>query len=305
MSDAELQQEVESIEVYARVSPAHKLRVVEALQAHGHSVAMTGDGVNDAPALKRADIGVAMGITGTDVREAADMTLTDTTCLDRRRGRRGARCLRQHQEVPDVLCSANLGEIGLLTLAALLVSRCRSAPCRSCTPTATEAPGPRRRSIGSRHHAATGSQPADPGSGRAWLVRILGSSLAALARRLPGVFGVAELALREPSRFALACYLIELFKAFSFRSDRRSTLEGTFRNRWLNLAVAWEIALLTLVINVPFLEHAFGTTDLSLGRWALIVGAALTIVPVLELGKLLVRRSSAGSTEAIRSFSPR
>ncbi len=82
-------------------------------------------------------------------------------------------------------------------------------------------------------------------------------------------------------------------------------LVGTFRNRWLNLAVAWEIALLTLVINVPLLEQAFGTTDLSPGRWALIVGAALTIVPVLELGKLLVRRSSADGAEAIRSFSPR
>ena len=63
--------------------------------------------------------------------------------------------------------------------------------------------------------------------------------------------------------------------------------------------------LLTLVINVPFLEHAFGTTDLSPGRWALVVGAALTIVPVLELGKLLVRRSAAGDAEAIRSFSTR
>jgi Ca2+-transporting ATPase len=84
--------------------------------------------------------------------------------------------------------------------------------------------------------------------------------------------------------------LIELFKAFSFRSDRRSTFERPFRNRWLNLAVAWEIVLLTLVLNVPFLERAFGTTDMSPARWALVVGAALTIVPVLELGKLLVRR---------------
>ena len=98
--------------------------------------------------------------------------------------------------------------------------------------------------------------------------------------------------------------LIELFKAFSFRSDRRSTLEGTFRNRWLNLAVAWEIVLLTLVINVPFLEQRV-RDDRPLARTlGAVVGAALTIVPVLELGKLLVRRSSAGDAEAIRSFSP-
>jgi Ca2+-transporting ATPase len=93
--------------------------------------------------------------------------------------------------------------------------------------------------------------------------------------------------------------LIELFKAFSFRSDRRSTFERPFRNRWLNLAVAWEIALLILVVNVPFLEDAFGTTDLSLTRWAIVIGTALTIVPLLELGKLLVRRHSAGGSPPI------
>jgi Ca2+-transporting ATPase len=99
--------------------------------------------------------------------------------------------------------------------------------------------------------------------------------------------------------------LIELFKAFSFRSDRRSTFERPFRNRWLNLAVAWEIVLLTLVLNVPFLESAFGTTDLSLARWALVVGAALTIVPVLELGKLLVRRQAAeGGRRDARETNP-
>jgi P-type Ca2+ transporter type 2C len=96
--------------------------------------------------------------------------------------------------------------------------------------------------------------------------------------------------------------LIELFKAFSFRSDRRSTLERPLSNRWLNLAVAWEIVLLTLVLNVPFLERAFGTTDLSPGRWALVVGAAITIVPVLELGKLLVRRKRVRNLPQSPSF---
>ena len=82
--------------------------------------------------------------------------------------------------------------------------------------------------------------------------------------------------------------LIEFFKAYSYRSDHRSALDRPFANRWLNLAIAWEVALLALVVSVPFLQDAFGTTGLSLREWALALAAAFTIVPVLEIAKRVI-----------------
>ena len=84
--------------------------------------------------------------------------------------------------------------------------------------------------------------------------------------------------------------LIEFFKAYSYRSDRHSILDRPFANKWLNLAIVWELVLLALVVNVPFLQGAFGTTSLSLSEWTIVVGLAFTIVPVLELAKWTIRR---------------
>jgi len=91
--------------------------------------------------------------------------------------------------------------------------------------------------------------------------------------------------------------LIEFFKAYSYRSDRHSVLDRPFANKWLNLAILWELVLLALVVNVPFLQGAFGTTSLGIGDWAIVVGAAATIIPVLELAKCVIHRGTSGRAQ--------
>jgi Ca2+-transporting ATPase len=299
MDDADLDREVETIQVYSRVSPVHKLRVVTALQRNGHSVAMTGDGVNDAPALKKADIGVAMGITGTDVaREAAAMTLTDdnfasiVSAVEEGRG-----VFANIRKYLMYLLAANLGEIGLLLGASLLgkplpLSAVQILYVNLATdglPALALSVDPAERDLMRRaprsRAAGIFTRPVVTliAVGGAW------SALVTLALFTWALSSGRALAEAMTMTFA-ALVLIEFFKAYSYRSDRRSVLDKPFANRWLNLAILWELVLVALVVNVPFLQGAFGTRELSLGTWLIVAGAASSIVPVLEAAKRLIRR---------------
>ncbi|GIU93967.1 MAG: ATPase [Gaiellaceae bacterium] len=301
LDDEELAREIEEIRVFARVSPEHKLRVVTAFQANEHSVAMTGDGVNDAPALKKADIGIAMGITGTDVsKEAADMILTDdnfasiVAAVEEGRG-----VFANIKKYLMYLLSANLGEIGLLSGAAVLgqplpLSAVQILYVNLATdglpaialgvdppePDLMQRP-PRRRAEGIFTRPVVG-------------LIVLGGAWSALANLLLFLWALDTGRETEEAMSLVFTSLVltEFLKAYSYRSDRRSVLERTFANRWLNLAVAWELTLLCLVLYVPFLQHAFGTVGPSLEEWALVLAVAATIVPVLEVGKWVVRRRS-------------
>jgi Ca2+-transporting ATPase len=299
MEDTDLEREVDRIQVYARVSPLHKLRVVEALQRRGHTVAMTGDGVNDAPALKKADIGVAMGVTGTDVaKEAAAMTLTDdnfasiVAAVEAGRG-----VFANIKKYLMYLLAANLGEIGLLLGASVLgkplpLSAVQILYVNLATdglPALALSVDPAERDLMRR----------PPRSRRTGIFTRPVVALIAVGGAWSGLVTLALFSWALSSGKALAeamtmtfatLVLIEFFKAYSFRSDRTSVLERPFANRWLNVAILWELVLVMLVVNVPLLQDAFGTRPLSLDAWLIVIGLAFTIVPVLEIAKRTIRR---------------
>jgi Ca2+-transporting ATPase len=304
MSDATLEREAESIAVYARVSPAHKLRVVEALQKNGHVVAMTGDGVNDAPALKRADIGVAMGITGTDVaKEAAAMTLTDdnfasiVAAVEEGRGIFG-----NIKKYLMFLLSSNVGEIGLMagaTLAGLPLPL--TAVQILYVNLATDGLPALALAVDPPETDLMRRAPRDPRTGvfsrpvitlmliaGAWSAMV---NLGLFAWLLHSGRGAAE----AMAMTFVSLVLIQFWNAFNFRSDRHSLLRQPFANKWLNLAIVWELALLLLVIYLPFLQTPFSTFDMGLAQWAIVLGASLTILPVMEVAKWMQRRGWFGA----------
>ncbi len=306
MSDEVLQEEAQTIEVYARVSPAHKLRVVGALQARGAVVAMTGDGVNDAPALRKADIGIAMGITGTDVtKEAAEMTLTDdnfasiVAAVEEGRGIYG-----NIKKYLMYLLSANLGEIGLMTGASLLgLPMPLSAVQILYVNLATDGLPALALAVDPPADDIMRVPPRNPRTGifTPAVVRlmVLGGGWSAIAN-LTLFIGARYVGYSDQEAMTMtfvSLVLMEFFKAYGYRSDHQHVLHRPLANRWLNLAIVWEIGLLLLILYVPFLERAFGLTPLSLGEWACLLFWSHTILPVLEVGKWLERRGVFGRDE--------
>ncbi|HJU93637.1 MAG TPA: cation-translocating P-type ATPase [Pyrinomonadaceae bacterium] len=306
MDDTELEREVGSIEVCARVSPSHKLRVVTALQKLGQVVAMTGDGVNDAPALKKADIGIAMGITGTDVsKEAAAMTLTDdnfasiVAAVEEGRG-----IFSNIKKYLMYLLSSNIGEIGLMagaTLAGLplpltAVQILYVNLATDGLPALALAVDPPERGLMRR-------PPRDPRAGiftrpvvMLMLVGGVWSAIVNLSLFVWALNSGRSIAEAMTMTF-VSLVLIQFFKAYNFRSDRHSVLSQPFANKWLNMAIVWELIMLGLIIYVPVLERTFGTFGLPLKDWLIIIAAAFTVSPVLELTKWAERRGWFGELQ--------
>ncbi len=299
MSDEELSSQVEGISVFARIEPIQKLRIVNALKSRGHIVAMTGDGVNDAPALKAANIGISMGITGTDVaKEASNMTLADdnfasvVAAVDE-----GRVIFNRLRNVIFFLLSTNIGELLALILTILFLGK---APLLAVqiiwnnllTDTAVAVPLGLEPKTGNEirqppRHPAVGIL--FPGM----LLRIGFMSVMMGA----GVFAVfnwaqARMSLDE-ARTVAFCTMVtfEWFRAFNARSDERTVFQlGLFRNRWLVASVTAAILIQMAAVYAPFLQVAFHTVPLSIDRWGIILLSGGSLFVIEETRKALFPR---------------
>ncbi|MCQ3938413.1 MAG: ATPase [Chloroflexi bacterium] len=307
ISDEQFKREVESIDVYARVSPAHKLRVVTALQANEHIVAMTGDGVNDAPALKKADIGIAMGITGTDVtKEAAAMTLTDdnfasiVAAVEEGRGVFG-----NIKKYLMYLLSSNIGEIGLMAGSALLgLPLPLTAVQILYVNLATDGLPALALSVDPPEKDLMKRKPRNPRTGiftRPVVALMVAGGLWSTIINL-GLFIWAANSGRSIEEAMTMTFvslvLVQFFKAYNFRSDRHSVFNRPFENKWLNIAIVWEAVLLLLIVYIPALHEPFNTFSLPLVDWAIVFALSLTISPVLEFVKWMVRKGWLGTMDS-------
>ena len=290
MDDETLRRQAAYVDVFARVSPDHKMRIVEALQANGEVVAMTGDGVNDAPSIKRADIGVAMGITGTDVaKESADMVLTDDNYASIVAAVEQGRVIYSNiRKFVFYLLSCNLAEIAIIFLGTLFTGTSPltaiqllwlnlitdGAPALAL---GTEKGDPDIMNQRPR-------PPSEPIVNRFMQAGIAIQTIAKTATALAAYLIGLQLHPETPEFAETMAFVTlsfsELLRAYTARSEYYPLLKiGVFSNRLMNIAVASSLVLLLAVVYTPFLNSIFDTIPLGWSQWAIVL--PLIFIPAI------------------------
>jgi Ca2+-transporting ATPase len=319
LDEAAFAQAVRTTSVFARVSPAHKLRIVDALQADGHIVAMTGDGVNDAPALKSADIGVAMGVTGTEVtKQAAKMILADdnfATIVEAVREGRGI--FDNIRKFLRYLLSSNMGEVltvflGVVLAGVIGLNGTGEAMVLPLLATQilwinliTDSAPALAMGIDPQTDDVMARKPRRPTErvidARMWAgVVQIGLVMAVVTLLtidlyLPGgvIEGTHDLANARTAGFTVLVFA-QLFNCFNARSEDVSAFRHLFVNAWLWGAIALSVLLQVAVVNVGFLNVAFGTAPLELGQWLVCATMASVVLWFSEVRKFLNRAIGPG-----------
>jgi len=327
LDDEQLKKLIPDTAVFARVSPEHKMRIVDALQANNEIVAMTGDGVNDAPAIKRSDIGVAMGITGTDVaKQTADMVLTDDNYASIVSAVEQGRIIYSNiRKFVFFLLSSNVAEIMIIFLATLaglpppltaiqllwLNLITDGAPALAL---AMEQGDP---DIMDQKPRAKNEPIINKSMGLGIVIQTFAQTGAVLTAFVLGLVWHLEAGATIPSGMNALSYILqhdwrgvdvqtaetmafvtlslcELFRAYTVRSEKASIFRlGVFSNKWMQYAVGASIFLLFIVTAFPFLQSIFNTHFPSLWEWGVIIGLALIPAVSEEITKFFLRRREA------------
>jgi len=311
LSDEELAAKTDKLDVCCRVSPQHKTRIVDAFKARGHVVAMTGDGVNDAPALKRANIGVAMGITGTDVaKQTADMVLTDDNFASIVAAIEQGRIIYSNiRKFVYFLLACNVGEI-LIIFTAMLVGMpipLRPVQLLWLNLVSDGAPalalGLEKGDPDIMKHPPR--SPKEPIINRDMAIGIgvigVVDAIAILTvfylalQRYPG-----HLEAAQTMAFVALC-TSEMIRAFTARSEYHSVFSiGVFSNRWMIWAVGVSFLLVLMVVYVPFLRPFFDTVPLTAGDWLFMLPFFFASPVAMELLKIYFRKRASRTMETAR-----
>ncbi len=302
ISDEQLEKDIELYSVYARVQPEHKTRIVNAWRAKGMITAMTGDGVNDAPSIKSADIGVGMGITGTDVtKNVADMVLADdnfatiVTAVEE-----GRRIYDNIRKTIQFLLSSNLSEVIAIFVATLCGFVILKPPHLLWINLITDtfpalALGTEKAEKNIMNRAPRDSKEGVFAGGMLLDIILHGGIVAAItliAYFIGNGIGGADHGI---TMAFLALSMTEVFHSFNMRSRRQSVFSIKTHNMLLWGTMALSFILTTAVVFIPFLRNAFSFSEIGLGEYGIAIALAITIIPIVEIIKFIQRKTGHGN----------